>query len=191
MRVLAVALVALATALAGCTAEPPPQPLPAPAQPPQPPPANATVPESNGTVEVSFFNGTAAGVTVPGVGALGAPGSEPGTTFEVKAGATAIVVEVAWDSGDKLYLFVDPPCRDEDPTGASNACPTPDRDMDGQSPARVETADPVFLNMTGTWSFAAFPELNAQGVPFTAAVSVFYGMLPEPTYSALPGAAPM
>lgn len=186
MRALLASLAVTAVALAGCTAEPPPEPLPTPAPPPGPaPPTEPAEPEPDGTVEVSLFNGTAAGVTAPSVGALGAPGSEPGTTFEVKAGATAIVVEVAWETGDKLYLFVDPPCRDEDPTGATTDCPTPDRDMDGQSPARVETVDPAFLNMTGAWSFAAFPEANVQGAAFTAAVSVFYGMVPEATYSAL------
>lgn len=186
MRVLLAALVVLATALAGCTAETPPEPVVRPpAGTPEPPLQNVTAPADDAAVEVTSFNGTAAGLTVPSVGALAPPGSDPGSTFEVKEGATAIVVEVAWESTDRLYLFVDPPCRDEDPVGA-DGCDAPDRDMDGQNPARVEVLDALFLNQTGAWSFAAYPEANAQGVPFVAAISVFYGALPDAGYTALP-----
>lgn len=184
------ALLVLVTALAGCTGDPPvtpPGPEPGPT-PPEPEPEPIAPTGVNDTV-VLTFDGSAAGLATPDpVGMYLDPmGGDHVFEFEVPAGATAIVVEAAWDGSDALDLLVEAPteyCQQGAAPGMGSCPPVPG-DRDGSSPAVVLIVEPEFLNLTGTWTLGVWAKQSPQPVAFRAAVSVFQGALPEAGYTAL------
>lgn len=159
---------------------------------------NATVPGNQSPAAnrtgpvVKTFNGHAAGVAVPGTFALEAPTvSDNNGDFPVANGSTGIVVEVAWNGSDALEVFLYPPCSDAGAAGTGLAanCPSPLRNEQGKSPARIMVTDLGKLKDSGagTWTIAVFAQQNPTGVAFKAASSVFYGEVPKDSYTAVNG----
>lgn len=197
---LAVAAPLLAGCLGGTSANPPTDQPPAT---PSPKPAgeggepgsglNATGGAANDTADivVKATSGTASGVSpsVPGVAtfSVGAPGSDHSSDkFDVKAGVTGIVLEVVWNGTDAMDAYVSPPCSSgDDPTGTGLQCPQGGANTNGTKPAKVVIVDPKLMNMTGSWSWAVYPQQNVQGVAFTAYLSLFYGPVPTDSYTAI------
>jgi hypothetical protein len=147
---------------------------------------NDTAPNATGAVEVKTATGTTAGVVAPsptgGSIAFSTPTAQDnGGTFDVKAGVTAVVVEVAWNGTDTMYLYASPPCSD--PTGVQ--CPSGKAANSAKSPVKVVVDDDKLLNLTGAWSWAVYPATDAQGTAFTAYVSIFHADKPKDDYTAV------
>jgi hypothetical protein len=189
---LVVALVAVA--LAGCLGGANPPPTAPPTQPPgvvtPDNPGNGTAINATGgnasAIQVKNATGTAAGATVaaPGLGSFATAlptTTDNGGTFDVKPGATGVVVEVLWNGSDALNLYVSPPCSDATGLMCSSYGNT-----NGTHPAKLVILDGKALNATGSWGWAVYPQANVQGVPFRAYISVFYGAVPTDAYTAAP-----
>src|SRR5690242_8219863 len=117
---LALALVALSLLASGCigggpTAAPPRKEPPTPTPDPAPSPLPAPAPRVN----VTRYNGSVSGAWVPGVVYV-SPSEDHSFTVNVTNATRALVIEVAWRTGDALSVKLDVPakyCTSSDPLG--------------------------------------------------------------------------
>lgn len=136
---------------------------------------------------VTVFNGTIAGAGNPTVGYLRAEGDNQ-FAFDLPEGATGLLVEVVWASGDALDVQLDVPlahCEPVDPVGLFVECPSPPPDQEGASPARIEVVEADALARAGEWRLGAWARASTGAVPFTAYVTVFHEGRPDPTFTAV------
>lgn len=141
--------------------------------------ANATGEEPSAQTEptgpnvaVDWFNGSAQGQAIPGLGAscLQPQACENVFSFEVPNGTTALVAEMAWNRSTSLSLDLDVPSEECDVSFGQDC---PPESESGQSPVVIQLTNPADIP-AGEWSIGVYAEDSPiEPTEFTIAVSVF------------------
>lgn len=183
-----------ALALAGCTAGPPapgPEPAPTSEDAGEPPVVTTLVPEAPAAPDPYIwtypYEGRISGAGAPGLGYFAPLGNQEthAYLYAVPAGATAMVVELAWsDFNMDLDLEAVPPDCDVITGGGSCVYVQGGAPMAGDTPVRLLITDPALLNQTGDWGLYVWAK-NAVNTPFHGAISIFFGIAPSDDYTAL------
>lgn len=137
-------------------------------------------------VTVEWFNGTAQGQAIPGLGPTCFSGQVCDNTFSFNApnGTTALMAEMAWNRSTSLSLDLDVP---SDACEASFGEDCRPEAQSGQSPVVVELTDASNIP-PGEWGIGVYAEDSpAEPTEFTIAVSIFEDGEPPRDYAKLAG----
>jgi len=182
MRIPILGLLVLAAALAGCADDDS-------GDGDNGPTTTTQIPGGNETLEPFVKAGTGSSGTSAGAGGTGVSLGGSGGDFAVEENATLIFAEIRWDDpAQDIDLALDTP-DGPDQSGQDFFDHTHEGGSPGMpdSPHSLTVTPADATDWAGAWRVAAFGNGPAADVPYTWAVTVFYGETAVPEgYSALP-----